>query len=123
MGTRAWSSYVFNGELCYVAFAIDNKENCLFIDGKLNLPVLYKVGDIGITDWYPFDGTYKFVVVKVGDNRDCCIQGLSRNEDGQWDVGAVKHGSIGTTIGYPKISPLYSVVKYELDASAEEDLV
>lgn len=70
-----------------------------------------------------YNGNVKFLIVEVGDNRDCCcIQGLSKDSEGRWYIGAVKHGMIGDNT-YPQISALYSAVKYEPDVSNEDDLI
>ena len=38
----------------------------------------------------------------------CCLQALSKGDDGLWYTGAVKHNSIGYRGVFPCISPLYT---------------
>ncbi len=99
----------------------DFHESCT--DGELRIPVSYKSGDILIADEYPFGHTVKFVMLQIGDNVDCCcLQALSKKENGVWDIGAVKHGMIGS-IGYPRVSCLYTAKKYIPDLSLSEDAI
>lgn len=117
------SYYIIDKELCYFQFDFSRgfSRNCL--DGELRLPVHYKPGDIMVADNYPFGRKIKFVILQIGDNMDCCcLQALSLRKDGTWDVGAVKHGSIGN-MNYPKISPLYTADIYEPDLSNPEDAI
>lgn len=115
--------YFIDGELVYTEFDLSNDfyESCT--DGELRIPVSYKPGDILIADRYPFGRKEKFVMLQIGDNQDCCcLQALCKKADGTWDVGAVKHGMIGS-IGYPKVSVLYTATKYEPDLSITEELI
>lgn len=84
---------------------------------NLNIPVPFKAGDIIEFDGFPFGPRFRALILKVGDNRDCCcVQGLALNEEGRWTVGAVKHGHVGPQY-YPMESLLYSARPYigELD--------
>ena len=114
--------YIIDGELCYVD-SMSHHGHFILVDGQVYLPVPYEVGDIMISGFNFYNGNVKFLIVEVGDNRDCCcIQGLSKDSDGRWYIGAVKHGMIGDNT-YPQISTLYSAVKYEPDVSNEDDLI
>ena len=76
-----------------------------------------------LADNYPFGPDEKFIMLKIGDNQDCCcLQALSRKQDGTWNVGAVKHGMMGDTI-YPRISALYTADTYIPDLSDSEDAI
>ena len=62
---------------------------------------------------YPFADKRTIVILEVGDNRDCCcLQAFSREPDGSFTIGAVKHGHIGVG-AYPCISPLYTMTIYK----------
>lgn len=88
---------------------------------NINLPVPYKAGDILEINGNPFGPKMKMVILQVGDNRDCCcLQALSRDEEGLWHVGAVKHGMIGCYHAFPHFSPLYSIKKCT-DVSQDKD--
>lgn len=115
--------YYIDGELIYTEFDLSNDfhENCT--DGELRIPVSYKPGDILIADRYPFGHKEKFVMLEIGDNHDCCcLQALCKKVGGIWDVGAVKHGMIGS-IGYPKMSVFYTAKRYEPNLSNPEDVI
>lgn len=115
--------YYIDGELVYTEVELGNDFHERCTDGELRIPVSYKSGDILIADRYPFGRKEKFVVLQIGDNRDCCcLQALCKKADGTWEVGAVKHGMIGS-IGYPRVSVLYTAKKYEPDLSDSEDTI
>ena len=76
----------------------------------LNINIPFEPGDIVTVDSRPFAKPQKIVLLEVGP--DCCgVQALYRNEAGEWNTGAVKHGTI-----YPEvmamISPLYRMRKH-----------
>lgn len=115
--------YIINQILCYVETSSDwdpeKDEGC--VDGELNIPVCYRPGDILMASGYPFNRGAKFVIIDIGDNVDCCcVQALSKKANGNYSVGAVKHGMIGE-FSYPRISALYTAKEYELDMLDEED--
>ena len=115
--------YYIDGELCYTEFELENDFHESCTDGELRIPVSYKPGDILIADRYPFGRKEKFVMLQIGDNHDCCcLQALCKQADGTWDIGAVKHGMIGS-ISYPMVSVLYTAEKYEPDLSDSEDAI
>lgn len=115
--------YFIDGELCYTEFDLGNDLHESCTDGELNIPVPYKPGDILISDRYPFGRKEKFVMLQIGDNHDCCcLQALFKNAKGSWNVGAVKHGMMGS-VGYPRVSVLYIANEYEPDLSSPEDAI
>ncbi len=75
----------------------------------LNLPVPFKPGDVLQINGFPFGPKVNIVILEVGDNMDCCcLQALSKGDDGLWYTGSVKHNSIGYRGVFPCISPLYT---------------
>lgn len=89
-----------------------------FFDPDINIPVPYKAGDIITIDGYPFSKPKTVLVLKVGDNEDCCCLQALYMQDGCYGVGAVKHGMVGLSENYPRISPLYGVtISYDESAS------
>ena len=115
--------YIIDNELCYAEFDCGNEFHESGVNGELNIPVHYKPGDILMADNYPFGPKEKFVMLEIGDNQDCCcLQALSRKQDGTWNMGAVKHGMMGDAI-YPRISALYTADTYIPDLSDSEDAI
>lgn len=115
--------YIIDNELCYAEFDVGSEFHESGVDGELNIPVHYKPGDILMADNYPFGPSEKFVMLEIGDNKDCCcLQALSRKQDGTWKVGVVKHGMMGDMI-YPRISALYTADTYIPDLSDPEDAI
>lgn len=89
----------------------------------VNLPVPFQPGALVEVDGFPYGPKMRMVLVEIGDNNDCCcLQGFSKNEEGKWSVGAVKHGMIGYRI-FPQISPLYTIHTYEGKLSEEEKIL
>jgi hypothetical protein len=86
----------------------------------INLPVPFKPGDIVEVDGFPYGPKYRMVIVEIGDNEDCCcLQGLAKNREGYWHVGAVKHGHVSYDT-YPQFSPLYTIKTYTDDLVEDE---
>ena len=97
-----FAKLIIRHQLCYAEFDFGSEFHESGVNGELNIPVHYKPGDILMADAYPFGPKEKFVMLEIGDNQDCCcLQALSRKQDGTRDVGAVKHGMIGDMI-YPR---------------------
>jgi hypothetical protein len=95
----------------------------LVMGGDLYLPVPFERGDIVEIDRRPFGLPFHALVVTVGDNRDCCsFQALAKNEEGKWNIGAVKHSSIGPNL-CPSNDMLYSMVRYNGDLTEDEKLL
>lgn len=89
---------------------------------NLNLPVPFHVGDYVEIEGFPFGPRIKMLFLEIGDNRDCCcLQGLTRDADGLWHIGAVKHGMMVQSY-YPQISPLYSIRTYN-ENRTEDDIL
>jgi len=116
---------VLGTEACYFS---DNTRSCRISrefapSCDLNLPVPFHPGDIVTVDCRPFAPVSRVVILKVGDNRDCCcLQALYRAGDGVWDMGAVKHGSIFPN-GHPWLSPLYRLTAFQGQLPEEERLL
>ena len=86
---------------------------------NLNISIPFKPGDIVTIDGRPFCGIKHVLLTEVGD--DCCgVQAIYKRLDGQWDVGAVKHGSVYDYYTHPMLSPLYRLEKY--DGKIEDEL-
>ena len=118
---------IARGEILYIALDDDayhtmkNKDYCRGAD--LNLPVAFKAGDLIETDGFPFGPKNYMLIVGIGNNRDCCcVQGLARTKEGDWNMGAVKHGMVGFSY-YPKVSMLYSAHMIEGGLPEEESLL
>ena len=92
---------------------------------NLNIPVPFKAGDIMEFDCAPFGPRFHVLILKVGDNRDCCcVQGLAIHEKGEWSTGAVKHGMIECFGShYPYISLLYSARLFEGELDDKERIM
>lgn len=114
---------VIGGEACYFyCRASFLRERICFAESRdLNLPVPFRAGDLVTVDCRPYAPLNHAVILEVGDNRDCCcLQALFRIEDGMWDTGAVKHGSLFPIGCLPDFSPLYRM-KVCRETMPEED--
>lgn len=118
-------TYIFvNGEIWYVALNDKYFENsdfeCFCQHEDLNLPVPFNEGDILETGNYPFAPNFRMLLVEVGDNYDCCcLQGMAKNQEGEWTTGAIKHNMVG--IGqWPRYSLLYNLSRYRGELLEEE---
>lgn len=99
---------VFSVSLCYY------DEKIKEIDYDFHC-VCASIEDVLEIDRFPFGPKIKILIIQVGDNLDCCcLQALSKTEEGLWHLGAVKHGMIGYHI-FPQLSPLYFAKKWEGD--------
>ena len=104
--------------------AVDDRiiETVYFIE-DLNLPVPYNPGDLLQVDRAPFAPKLRIVILDIGDNSDCCcVQALSKNEEGLWQTGALKHGVIGSHFS-PQVSPLYTADIYEGDLQGDDRIL
>lgn len=110
-------SYIMLRDVIYYADIDDDvdmsiTDNVFGIE-ELYLPVPYKPGDLLEVDGFPFSPKIRIVILDVGDNMDCCcVQALSKNDEGEWQTGAVKHGMIGVDPS-PQVSPLYTADIYD----------
>jgi len=112
---EVWFLYI--NSLLYQEFSNTNR----FDD--LNLSVPFKAGDIVETNGYPFTPQKRILIVSVGDNIDCCcLQSLYSNEEGKWNISAVKHGWYGFEQFY-KLSALYTMKKYHGSLGEDEVLL
>jgi hypothetical protein len=88
----------------------------------LNLPIPFKAGDIVEVDGFPFGPVFRIAIVEVGDNIDCCcVQGMSKNYKGEWEVCAVKHGHFVNS--YPVLSHLYTMRTYTGNLPDDEKIM
>ena len=91
---------------------------------NLDTTIPFKAGDIVRIDCSPFRASKLGVIVEAGDHWDCCYpQVLSRNEDGKWVTGAVKHGFVYSDISSPCYSPLFRMERLGPEEEVEELLV
>jgi len=113
---EACTYWIVRGEIWFAEvedFILDDYRLSVYRAVDLNLSVPFKAGDIVEIDLYPFADKRILEIIEVGDNHDCCcLQALSRNVDGEWNVGAVKHGHIGIDI-LPCVSPLYTMTIFK----------
>ena len=117
---------IFGTEVCYVVYNNSHRWDGpgFSPDRDLNLPVPFHSGDIVTIDCRPSAPVSHAVILDVGDNRDCCcLQALYRNDDGTWDIGAVKHGYVLPNHHLPKISPLYRLASFHGQLPEEERLL
>ena len=75
---------------CHISSAWTPIDFGLFNDLR-NIPIPFHAGDIVTLDCRPFAPVSHTVILKIGDNRDCCcLQSLYREDNGTWDTEAVK---------------------------------
>lgn len=71
----------------------------------------------------PFSPRYHALITNVGDNRDCCcLQALVRTQDGNWEVGSVKHNQLIYNT-YPFVSLLYTATYIKGNLLSGEELM
>ena len=100
---------IINGEICFFEHDCNNtyKEINFKRNPNLNLPIVFNVGDIVTIDASPYARQTHVVIIEKGDNSDCCcVSGLHLTADGFVDVGAIKHGSVGSSLVYNAASCL-----------------
>lgn len=90
-----------------------------------NLPVPYHVGDILTIDCRPFAPLKHALLIKCGDNHDCCcLQGLCKDEvTSLWTTGAVKHRSLFGFGIDPIYTPIYRLSRYAGELPEEEKVL
>lgn len=118
---------VFKGEIMYFEEeGSDMGSDVLWGRGDLNVPVSFQPGDIIRVDGKPTCEEKIAVVLRVGDNLDCCsLEALYKNKDGFLDSPPVKHSDMfyetESAFYYP---PLYTAKlvteKLERDETAFE---
>ncbi|MCL1995023.1 MAG: hypothetical protein FWG63_02365 [Defluviitaleaceae bacterium] len=98
----AWFHWEGNEELAYV-------------------PVPFDFGDIITIDMRPFYEEYRAVVVRLGDNCDCCsVACIYCDEDGFLHCSTLKHNLSGTLT---KVSPLYRAEVFKGDLPENEKVL
>ena len=112
---EACTYWLVRGEVWFVEvedYILDDYRLGVYGMVNLNLPVPFKAGNIVEVDLYPFADKRIIEILEIGDNHDCCcLQAISKNIDGTWTIGAVKHGHIGMDI-LPCVSLLYTMKTY-----------
>lgn len=91
--------------------------------GDLYLPVPFSTGDIVEVNEAPFSPNFHGIIVDIGDNHDCCcVQGLARDRDGLWNIGAVKHNIFGIQTA-PQKAMLYTIDRYYGELPEDEKVL
>ena len=114
-----WYTYYFIGdEVVYFESydpSSDHRDFRGYVDSiSLLLPVPFKPGDIITLDVRPFAPVNKAVITEADDNFDCCgTQILYPNENGAYNILALKHGHGFGENYYPILSPLYRAEIYK----------
>ena len=86
-----YTYYLFDGEIIYYEDANSDYGSDVF-GGDLRLPVPFKQGDIITCDGGPTGNVTLAVILRTGDNRDCCsLTGLMKRKDGFLEYGTIKH--------------------------------
>lgn len=118
---------ILNRQICYVDAPPphEHHEFSPYTCCQTELPVPFHVGDIVTIDCRPYAPVSHVVILGIGDNCDCCcVQALYREDDGTWDKGALKHGSIFPISTHsPGFSPLYRLASFKGKLPEEERLL
>ena len=86
-----YTYYLFDGEIIYYEDVNSDYGSDVF-GGDLHLPVPFKQGDIITCDGGPTGNETMAVILRTGDNRDCCsLTGLMKRKDGLLEYGTIKH--------------------------------
>lgn len=101
-----------------------SKDN-LYCDGytgkDMDIPIPFAPGDILTLNISPFC-INKYVLLIEVDNSDCCgVQCLYKNDNGLYDVTALKHGFCYDTYFSPK-SPMNNLIKTSDDIKDDHEL-
>lgn len=116
-----YSYFVFNGEIIY--FDDENSVvDCDIWDKDLNVPVPFSQGDIVICDGKPTCEEIRAVILRTGDNIDCCsLVGLCKRKDGTFESTPVKHSSMFyESRPMIMVPPLYSIKRVDQQTRDEE---
>lgn len=91
----------------------------------LYLPIPFHAGDIVTIDCRPFAPLSHAVILRIGDNFDCCsVWAMYREEDGTYKTGALKHGYVFPhSAGFVPLSPLYRLTSYKGELSESERIL
>gem|GEM_PF-312884 len=116
---NTYTYYLVNNEIMY----FEREDFRGYVSSmSLNLPIPFKVGDIVTLNSIPFAPPKQAILLEV-ENTDCCgVQMLYRLENGLWETGALKHG-YGWGHGFPMLSTLYSLSKFEGELKDEDKLM
>ncbi len=121
--------HIVDSELKYINFENPNIElESRYIEdmicmGDLYLPVPFSTGDLVEVNGAPFSPNFHGIIVDIGDNHDCCcVQGLARNRDGLWSIGAVKHNIFGIQTA-PQKAMLYTIDRYYGELPEDEKVL
>lgn len=125
---------IINGEVCHGDYNGHSKNRpeepfCFHLSElrDINLPVPFHAGDIVTIDCRPYAPISHVVILEIGDNLDCCcVQAMYREDDGTYDIGALKHGNVFpfNTRCYSKgFSPLYRLASYKSQLSEDERIL
>lgn len=121
-----YSYFLIRDEIVYFEGLPMNMRNCFCGAPDLDLPIPFNPGDIVKIDCTPFMPPKPVVLLEVNNN-DCCGATclFRREEDGNWEVGQVKHSHCWAKIPrvYPVISPLYRLASFRGNLGEGERLL
>lgn len=131
---NGYDYFLLGTEACYFSHnsvdrsKLDSSDHSEWIEFEanpdLNLPVPFHAGDIVTVDCRPSAPVSYALILEVGDNRDCCcLQALHRENDGTWNIGAVKHGHVLPSCPWPQLSPLYRLSTFHGQLPEEDCLL
>lgn len=87
----------------------------------LNLPTLYKEGDILEVPATPFQPKTRVLVLNTTDQVDCCFPCCMYLGENGFNIGALKHSHIYKHYTDENISPLYHAKKFNGKLKGEEE--
>jgi len=86
-----------------------------------HVPVPFDFGDIITIDMRPYYDKLNGVIVRLGDNHDCCaVACIYADGDGYLYCGTLKHNLHGTLT---KVSPLYRAARFSDELSGNEAML
>ena len=114
--------YAFDGNIVYCESIDSNMGSCY---EDLNIPVPFEPGDVIKCDGGPTCEDVVAVVLRTGDNSDCCsLVALCQRKDGTFDMEPVKHSFMfyeaESSIYVP---PLYSIRCVNEDEKSENSVL
>ena len=125
---NSYTYYMVTDEICYFDKGLSMSDHGFYCDSdghyswdgiNLNISIPFKPGDIVTIDGRPFCGIKHVLLTDVGD--DCCgVQALYKRANGEWGVGAVKHGTVYDRYDKPMLSPLYRLEKFVGEKTADD---
>ena len=116
-----YTYYVFDGKIIY--YVDENSEiDCDIWDKDLNIPAPFSPGDIVVCDGKPTCEKIRAVILRAGDNIDCCsLVGLSKRKDETFESKPVKHTSMFyESNSMVMVPPLYSMKRASEQVREEE---